>query len=72
VSATARRDRQIVEITALVARGDAARAEGLALEHIAEFPADAPRLDQVTGSRTRKKPPAVPVAPPSSISRSAS
>ena len=37
---TARRDRQIVEIAALVVAGDRARAAGLALEHAAEFPED--------------------------------
>jgi hypothetical protein len=35
-----RRDRQIIEIAALVVAGDRARAAGLALEHVAEFPDD--------------------------------
>ena len=54
-----RRDRQLAEIAALVLRGDRVRAAGLALEHIAEFPADAERVDLVT----REGPPAVPAAP---------
>ncbi|MEY2569808.1 MAG: hypothetical protein QOE63_158 [Acidimicrobiaceae bacterium] len=44
---TARRDRQIVEIAALVVAGDRARAAGLALEHTAEFPDDADLLARV-------------------------
>jgi len=41
---TARRERQVVEIAALVVAGHGARAAGLALEHTAEFPADAELL----------------------------
>jgi len=45
--ATARRERQVVEIAALVVAGDRARAVGLALEHTVEFPDDAELLDRV-------------------------
>ena len=45
--ATARRERQIVEIAALVVAGDADRAAGLALEHTATFPDDAELLARV-------------------------
>jgi hypothetical protein len=41
---TARRDRQIVEIAALVVAGNRRRATGLALMHTAEFAADADLL----------------------------
>jgi len=44
---TARRERQIVQIAALVVEGQRGRAAGLALEHIAEFPDDAELLDRV-------------------------
>jgi hypothetical protein len=47
--AKARRDRQLVEIAALVVRGDGVRAAGLALEHTVEFPDDAILLSQLTG-----------------------
>ena len=40
----ARRERQIVEIAALAATGNALRATGLALEHAREFPSDAELL----------------------------
>jgi hypothetical protein len=43
----ARRDRQIVEIAALVVAGDRRRAAGLALEHTAEFPDDVELLARV-------------------------
>jgi hypothetical protein len=46
--ATARRERQLVEIATLVVTGDAARATGLALEHTVEFPQDADLLDWVS------------------------
>jgi hypothetical protein len=46
-SATARRERQIVEIAALVVAGDPARAVGLALEHTLELPDDAELLARV-------------------------
>ena len=45
--ATARRERQVVEIAALVVAGHRARATGLALEHMAEFPDDAELLARV-------------------------
>jgi hypothetical protein len=45
--ATARRERQVVEIAALVVAGDHRRAAGLALEHAIEFPADATLLARV-------------------------
>ncbi len=47
--ATARRERQIVEIAALVIAKSADRAAGLALEHTAEFPADADLLARIAG-----------------------
>jgi hypothetical protein len=46
--ATARRERQLVEIAALVVTGEKARAAGLALEHIVEFPEDAELLARVS------------------------
>jgi hypothetical protein len=45
--APTRRQRQLAQIALLVDRGDRARAAGLALEHIAEFPGDADRLARV-------------------------
>lgn len=45
--AAARRERQIVEIAALVVDDDRARAAGLALEHLTEFPGDADLLAHV-------------------------
>ena len=42
--ATARRERQVVEIAALIVAGDRSRAAGLALEHTMEFPDDAELL----------------------------
>jgi hypothetical protein len=39
--ATTRRERQLVEIAALVVAGNHERAAGLALEHTTEFPTDA-------------------------------
>jgi hypothetical protein len=47
--ASARRDRQIVEIAALVVTGDRGRAAGLAVEHAAEFPEDAAVLARIAG-----------------------
>jgi hypothetical protein len=44
---TARRERQVVEIAALVVAGDRSRAEGLALEHAVEYPDDAELLARV-------------------------
>jgi hypothetical protein len=46
---TARRDRQVAEIAALVAAGHVERAAGLANEHAAEFPDDAALLARVLG-----------------------
>jgi hypothetical protein len=46
---TARRERQIVQVVALVVSGARERAAGLALEHTAEFPDDAELLARVTG-----------------------
>jgi hypothetical protein len=37
---TGRRNRQVVQIASLVVAGHGTRAAGLALEHLAEFPAD--------------------------------
>jgi len=48
--ASARRDRQIVEVAALVVAGHGARAAGLALEHAAEFPDDADLMARVAGT----------------------
>ena len=45
--ATARRDRQVVEIATLVLAGRRERAAGLALVHTSEFPADADLLAHV-------------------------
>ena len=45
--ATARRERQIVQIAALVIAQDRARAAGLTFEHTAEFPDDAELLTRV-------------------------
>lgn len=47
---TARRDRQIVEIAALVVAGDRARAAGLTLEHTAVFSEDVDLLARVVGA----------------------
>lgn len=46
---TARRERQIVQIAALVVAGDRVRAAGLTLEHAVEFPDDAELLARVCG-----------------------
>ena len=48
---TARRERQVVEIAALVVAGHRARAAGLALEHTVEFPGDAELLARVAPTR---------------------
>jgi hypothetical protein len=47
--ATARRERQVVEIAALVIANDGGRAAGLTLEHIAEFPDDADLVGRLAG-----------------------
>jgi hypothetical protein len=49
---TARRERQIVQIAALIVSGGRERAAGLTLEHTAEFPDDAEILARVA-RRTR-------------------
>jgi hypothetical protein len=46
---TARRERQIVQIAALVVAGARERAAGLTLEHTAEFPDDAELLAPLAG-----------------------
>jgi hypothetical protein len=51
VRTTARRDRQIVQIAALVVAGTRERAAGLTLEHTAEFPDDAELLQRVAEMR---------------------
>jgi hypothetical protein len=52
--ATARRDRQLVEIASLLVAGEVDRARGLTFEHRAEFPADAELLSSML---TRPSPP---------------
>ena len=52
--ATARRQRQIVEIAALIVAGDRARAAGLTLEHTSEFPGDADLLNRAAGQLVRR------------------
>ena len=47
---TARRDRQIVQIAALVVAGQRERAAGLTHEHTVEFPGDAELLALVTAA----------------------
>lgn len=47
--ASARRERQIVQIAALVIAGQCERAEGLSREHALEFPGDAELLACVSG-----------------------
>jgi hypothetical protein len=46
--ATARRERQIVQIAALVIAGQLERAEGLSREHAVEFPSDTELLAHVS------------------------
>jgi hypothetical protein len=50
--ATARRNRQVVEIAALVVSGDRTRAAGLSLIHASEFPDDRELLARITNSTT--------------------
>jgi hypothetical protein len=45
---TARRERQVVEIAALIVAGSADRAAGLALEHTAQFPDDAELMTHIS------------------------
>ena len=69
--ATARRDRQVVEIAALVVAGRCERAAGLALVHTSEFPADADLLARVVTSSESGHPSArrsVTTASPSPLS----
>jgi hypothetical protein len=47
---TARRERQIVQIAALVIAGKRERAAGLTLEHAVDFPEDAELLARVAGA----------------------
>jgi hypothetical protein len=49
---TARRERQLVEIAALVVTGDTDRAAGLALEHLVGFPDDAELLARFSAPAT--------------------
>lgn len=49
VRTSARRDRHLVEIAALVVTGHRHRARGLASMHITEFPDDAALLTQLLG-----------------------
>ena len=53
--ATARRERQIVEIAALAIAGDTERAAGLTLEHTAEFPGDVDLLARVSAESAAKQ-----------------
>jgi hypothetical protein len=55
--ATARRERQIVEIAALVIASNAERAAGLALEHVAEFPEDADVMARISAKSASKQQP---------------
>jgi hypothetical protein len=48
VRVSARRERQLVEIAALIVAGQRARAVGLALEHTAEFADDADLLARLS------------------------
>ncbi len=48
--ATARRERQVVEIAALVVAGEQSRSAGLALEHCIEFPKDRELLARITST----------------------
>ena len=49
---TTRRERQLVEIAALVVTGDIDRAGGLAFEHVVQFPDDAELLARISPSST--------------------
>jgi alcohol dehydrogenase class IV len=49
--ATARRERQVVEIAALVVAGQGQRAADLALVHAVEFPDDSELLARVTATQ---------------------
>jgi hypothetical protein len=52
-TACARRNRQVLEIVALIVDGARERADGLALLHVAEFPEDADLLARMTGGLDR-------------------
>ena len=52
--AAARRERQIVEIAALVIAGQRERAEGLSREHAVEFPGDTELLAHVSGPPSQR------------------
>jgi hypothetical protein len=54
--ATARRERQIVEIAGLIIAGDAERAAGLTLEHAAEFPDDADLVARISAKSAAQQP----------------
>ena len=54
--ATARRERQIVQIAKLVVSGQSDRAAGLTLEHSAEFPDDCELLARVARGAARRTP----------------
>ena len=57
--ATARRERQIVEIAGLIITDDAERAAGLTFEHAAEFPGDADllaRISEKSAARQQRQP----------------
>jgi hypothetical protein len=49
---SARRERQLVEIAALIVAGERERARGLSFEHTSEFPSD----DEVLASFFRSPP----------------
>jgi hypothetical protein len=53
--ATARRERQIVEIAALVIANDRARAAGLTFEHTAQFPDDADLLARISAESAARQ-----------------
>jgi hypothetical protein len=52
---TARRERQVVEIAALIVAGDSDRAAGLALEHTAQFPDDAELMARISATSVPPK-----------------
>jgi hypothetical protein len=54
--ATARRERQLVEIAGLIVTGDRRRAAGLALEHVVAFPEDAELLARVSATGGNEPP----------------
>jgi cellobiose-specific phosphotransferase system component IIA len=52
IRSAARRDRQLVEIAALVVAGEWRRACDLATEHVADHPGDSSLLASMTSART--------------------